>query len=145
MGYQNNVLLKKQGRLYNAFWTNATVRLPFEGQNGSVQGMYMPLGTVALRVYADQETQQQIRNLWLVWGVCTLVVWLCGGAQFLPKTSQTKRALLASCCIAAPCVGGVMILVTHYLLFFSRQGRRYLAAKVGCRKSRAGGYGLGLE
>lgn len=66
LGYQQNVLLKKQGWLYNAFWTNSSVRLPCEGQDGSVQGMYMPLGTVVLRVYADAETQRQTRNLWLV-------------------------------------------------------------------------------
>lgn len=56
--------------------------------------------------------------------------------------SQTKRALLGSLCIAAPCLGVLMLVVTHYLLFFSRQGRRYLGAKLAARKSAARGYQL---
>lgn len=55
---------------------------------------------------------------------------------------QTKRALLGSLCVAAPCLGAVILVVTHYQLFFSRQGRRYLGAKLAARRSAARSYRL---
>ncbi len=68
--------MEKKGWLYNAFWTNATVRLPFEEQDGNVQGMYMPAVSIVTRFNAKGAAMDKLREFY---GVCGWVGVFCAG------------------------------------------------------------------
>lgn len=123
--------MEKKGWLYNAFWTNSSVRLPFEEQDGNVQGMYMPAATLGVRFNVMQEGMETLREVWLVSGACTCVL-----ALMIPLL-QVKYVLLAILGIAIPVGTFFMLIILSAAVHLTKAGRTFLALRAQARRSTA--------
>lgn len=127
--------MEKKGWLYNSFWTNSTVRLPFEEQDGNVQGMYMPAVSIVARFNAKEEGMDILREFWLV---CYT---MCVSASVTNNT-QVKNTLLALWGIIIPGLAFLTLVVLLIGVHLTKAGRTFQALRAQARRSTATSYKL---